>query len=225
MSRVRKAVRAFRARPRTLTLFVVAAALTLTLPGDWSLSTRLLTAWAAGSLVYLVLVGWMAYHSDVADMRRRAVVEDESAIAILVLTAAAAVASLAAIGFEFANLGGVPAAMRGLHLALVGLTLLLSWLLMHATFALHYAHEYYDGDDEPGLTFPEVQRNPTFEPDYWDFLYFSVNLGAAAQTSDVLIVSRQMRRIVLGHTILSFLFNTTVLALGINIAASIVAGS
>jgi len=158
-------------------------------------------------------------------MRRRAAIEDESAIAILILTAAAAVASLAAIGFEFANLSGVPAATRGLHLALVGVTLLCSWLLMHVTFALHYAHEFYDEDDcENGLIFPEAQRHGSFEPDYWDFLYFSVNLGAAAQTSDVMIVSRQMRRIVLGHSILSFLFNTTVLALGINMAASIVAG-
>jgi len=218
-------LRAFRARPRTVTLFVVAAVLALIQPGDWSLSTRLLTAWAAASIVYLVLVAWMAFSSDVADMRRRAAIEDESAIAILILTAAAAIASLAAIGFEFANLSGVPAATRGLHLALVGVTLLCSWLLMHVTFALHYAHEFYDEDDrENGLVFPEAQRHGSFEPDYWDFLYFSVNLGAAAQTSDVMVVSRQMRRIVLAHSILSFLFNTTVLALGINMAASIVAG-
>ncbi|MFC7398965.1 DUF1345 domain-containing protein [Chelatococcus sp. GCM10030263] len=219
-------LRAFRARPRTVALFVIVAVLALTLPGDWSLSTRLLTAWAVGALVYLILVAWMAYRSDVLDMRRRAAVEDESAIAILVLTTVAAMASLAAIGFEFANLSGVPATARGLHLALAGVTLLCSWLLMHVTFALHYAHEYYDDDGERGLNFPEAHGDgdTIFEPDYWDFLYFSVNLGAAAQTSDVMIVSRQIRRIVLGHTILSFLFNTTVLALGVNMAASIVAG-
>jgi uncharacterized membrane protein len=217
-------LRAFRARPRTVALFVIVAVLALTLPGDWTPSTRLLTAWAVGALVYLILVAWMAYRSDVVDMRRRAAMEDESAVAILVLTTVAAMASLAAIGFEFANLSGIPATTRGLHLALVGVTLLCSWLLMHVTFALHYAHEYYDEDGERGLNFPEAHGDTTFEPDYWDFLYFSVNLGAAAQTSDVMIVSRQIRRIVLGHTVLSFLFNTTVLALGVNMAASIVAG-
>ncbi len=59
------------------------------------------------------------------------------------------------------------------------------------------------------------------EPDYWDFLYFAANLGAAAQTSDVMITSPSMRRLVLGHTILSFLFNTTILALAVNVGAGL----
>jgi uncharacterized membrane protein len=88
-------------------------------------------------------------------------------------------------------------------------------------FGLHYAHDYYAGeDDRRGLKFPGDTA-----PDYWDFLYFSFNLGAAAQTSDVQIEAPRMRRFVLAHTIVSFLFNTGVLALAINVGASLVGGS
>src|SRR3954471_2114409 len=89
------------------------------------------------------------------------------------------------------------------------------------TFALHYAHDYYGGPgaDRGGLAFPK--DSPERDADYWDFLYFAVTIGAASQTSDVTVVSHRTRRYVLAHTILSFLFNTTVLALAINVGASL----
>jgi uncharacterized membrane protein len=87
-------------------------------------------------------------------------------------------------------------------------------------FALHYAHEYYrpdaGSDAERGLIFPE-----TDVPDYWDFLYFSTSIGASSQTSDTAIRSRDMRRLVTLHAVISFFFNTAVLALTVNIAASL----
>ena len=100
------------------------------------------------------------------------------------------------------------------------MTILCSWLFVHTSFALHYAHEFYgEGRDDliGGLRFPE----PNYDPDYWDFLYFAANLGAAAQTSDVMVTGQRMRRLVLAHTILSFLFNTTILALAVNVGASL----
>jgi uncharacterized membrane protein len=84
---------------------------------------------------------------------------------------------------------------------------------------LHYAHEYYgEGADQlkGGLSFP----TEGYEPDYWDFLYFSANVGAAGQTSDVAITSHGIRRVVLAQTILSFVFNTMILALAVNVGAS-----
>jgi uncharacterized membrane protein len=94
---------------------------------------------------------------------------------------------------------------------------LLSWLFVHLSFTLHYAHEYYgDGESRNGLSFPGPKR----DVDYWDFAYFAVNIGAAGQTSDIQITTPQLRRIVLAHTALSFFFNTTVIALGVNVAAS-----
>jgi uncharacterized membrane protein len=101
----------------------------------------------------------------------------------------------------------------------VALTIFSSWSFVHTSFAPHYAHEYYgEGANQRrgGLNFPGEEG----EPDYWDFLYFAANLGATGQTSDVTITSRGIRRVALAHTILAFLFNTTILALAVNIGAS-----
>jgi uncharacterized membrane protein len=107
-----------------------------------------------------------------------------------------------------------------LHLGLSIATIVSSWLLVHTIFAQHYAHSYYREDrtlDEckaDGLDFPGE-----IEPDYWDFLYFSFVIGMTSQVSDVNVTSRQIRRLSLIHGILSFFFNTTILAMAINIVA------
>ncbi|WP_375461711.1 DUF1345 domain-containing protein [uncultured Enterovirga sp.] len=178
------------------------------------MASRLLVGWDAGIGLFLVL-GWaMMARSGQADIQRRADREDAGAAAVLVLTMVGAVASLVAIAVELRGIKGSPEAGR---LALAGATILLSWLFVHTMYALHYAHDYYAGeDDRGGLKFPGDAK-----PDYWDFMYFAFNLGAAAQTSDVMIEAKRMRRFVLAHTILSFLFNTTILALAINVGASL----
>ena len=101
---------------------------------------------------------------------------------------------------------------------LAGLTVVLSWLLAHTIFALHYAHGYFNDlaeDRAPGLAFPAEHD----DPDYWDFLYFSFVVGMTAQVSDVQVLTQVWRRLVLAHGLLSFLFNTVVLALSINLLA------
>jgi uncharacterized membrane protein len=104
-----------------------------------------------------------------------------------------------------------------LRIAIAVGTILCSWFFLHTIFALHYAHVDYDSESRSwSLKFPGDDP-----PDYWDFVYFSFNLGAAAQTSDVMIMSSTARRVVLAHTILSFLFNTTVLALAVNVGAGL----
>ncbi|MDJ1158644.1 DUF1345 domain-containing protein [Chelatococcus sp. SYSU_G07232] len=212
-----------KARPRTLVALGVTVGLALALPASWTMASRLLVAWDAGAAVYLGLVAVLAVRSDIHAMRRRAAREDDGAAVVLLLTCLAAGASLGAIVLELSGLAAADAGGRAFRLALAVVTVLCSWFLLHTTFALHYAHEYYgEGADgqRGGLAFPRGQH----EADYWDFLDFSFNLGAAAQTSDVVITSRAIRRVVLGHTILSFLFNTTMLALGINVAASLMSG-
>lgn len=214
------AVRAFRARPRLLVSTLVAIAAAALLPARFALSSRLLLAWDVGASLYLILAFVMMARSAVADMRRRAGTQDEGAIFILLVTSLAAVASLAAIAIELHGSGGAGAEGKPFRIALAGVTILCSWLFVHTSFALHYAHEFYgEGRDERigGLRFPE----PKYDPDYWDFLYFAANLGAAAQTSDVMVTGQSMRRLVLAHTILSFLFNTTILALAVNVGASL----
>lgn len=110
-----------------------------------------------------------------------------------------------------------------LHVTLSGLTIVGSWLLVHTIFASHYARLYYqegktlaeckdDGLDFPGDT----------EPDYWDFLYFSFVIGMTSQVSDVAVRSRTLRRLSLLHGILSFFFNTSLLAMTINLVAGLI---
>lgn len=201
-------------RPRLLIGIVAGLLVGLLLP-DTRLSARLLVAWDVATGLYLVLVAAMMARSDYDGIQRRADAEDPGAVLVLLLAVVASVTSLAAIGVELSGLDDAPAAEKPGRLLLVGATILLSWLFVHTTFALHYAHDFYHGvDDRRGLRFPGDEN-----PDYWDFLYFSFNLGAAAQTSDVAVEAKRMRRLVLAQTILSFLFNTTILAFAINVGA------
>ena len=216
-------INSLRARPRIIIFLAIVIGLTIVLPRDLPTSSRLLLAWDCGALVYLALVVRMAIIADISDMRRRAAVEDDGAMAILMFTIVASVMSLVAIVVEFSNVNNLAPTMRNLHIALATVTILFSWLIVHVSFALHYAHEYYAREKlHPGIRFPSSAKNGDFQPDYWDFMYFAANLGAAAQTSDVVIESRRIRRIVLCHTVLSFLFNTAILAMGVNIAAGVI---
>jgi len=206
-----------RLRPRLLGSALLGVLVYAAMPAEWQVNTRLLAAWDTGVLCYLALAGSMAARSSTAEMQERAASEDEGALAVLVLTLAAAVASLAAIAVELQGIHGALADEQALRLSVAIVTILCSWFFVHTIYAIHYAHEFYgDAGERQGLKFPHEGR-----PDYWDFLYFAFNLGAAAQTSDVVIVSKRMRRLALAHTILAFLFNTTVLALAVNVGAGL----
>jgi uncharacterized membrane protein len=206
-----------RLRPRLFGAALVAVLVFVLLPSPWPANSRLLLAWDIGIVCYLALAFVMAVRSSTAKMQERAAQEDESAVVVLVLTLAASVASLAAIAVELTGIQEDQGAQQAFRLSIAAITILCSWFFVHTIYAIHYAHEYYgDGGERRGLAFPHEGH-----PDYWDFLYFSFNLGAAAQTSDVVIVSRRMRRLALAHTILSFLFNTTILALAVNVGAGL----
>ncbi len=206
-----------RLRPRLLGSAGIALLVFALLPASWLLNSRLLVAWDIGIVCYLILAWTMALRSSTVQMQQRAAEEDESAIVVLALTLAASIASLAAIAVELTDIHNSPANQQASRLAIAGITILCSWFFVHTIYAIHYAHEYYGDDGERrGLAFPHGDK-----PDYWDFLYFSFNLGAAAQTSDVVIVSKRMRRLALAHTVLAFLFNTTILALAVNVGAGL----
>jgi uncharacterized membrane protein len=212
--------RALALRPRLLGTLCAVALLALLLPGDWRWTTRLMIAWDAGVVLYLAMLATTIFNETVAQIRARAERQDEGAVAILVIACLAATASIAAIGFQLAGIGSVPPGQRGLHLALGGLTILCSWTLLHAFFTLHYAGIYYaKRAPAPCLDFPG-QR----DPDYVDFLYFAYTIGCTSQTSDVGVATRRARGLVLIHSILAFVFNTSILALAINVGASLVSG-
>jgi uncharacterized membrane protein len=192
--------------------FGIAVALALVaLP--WRMPTRLIVGWDLGVVLYLVLSYRAAAHTSIATIRQRAAINDDGAIALLVLATAAALASLAAV---LAELGHAP----GWYQVALGVgTILLSWAFMHWIFALHYAHEFYGtGRDKQtgGLVFPGDQ-----EPDYRDFLYYSLVVAMTAQVSDVQITSKAIRRLTTVHGVVSFFFNVAVLALTVNIVSSL----
>ena len=186
----------------------------LALVAPWRLATRLLVAWDIGVALYLVLVYEMMATSSIDRIRRRAAHEDEGQFAILVLTVAAALASLAAIVAELG--GSARGDQHSVHVALAAVTIVLSWAFIHTIFALHYAHECYDLAAGGGLAFPGGEA----EPDYWDFVYFSFVIGMTSQVSDVGITSKVIRRTVAAHGVVSFFFNAALLALTVNLAAN-----
>jgi len=191
----------------------VGAAIALALLGlPWRMVTRLLVGWDAAVALYLVLTYRVMANASVARIRERAAIVDEGATALLILTPAAALASLVAVVIE---LGHAPSLTQ---ITLAISTIVLSWAFMHSIFALHYAHEFYGegrADSIGGLIFPGKD-----DPDYWDFLYYSLVVAMTAQVSDVQITSKTIRRLTTLHGAISFFFNATVLALTVNIVSS-----
>ena len=208
-----KPVRVVYARPRTFISIAIGMAAFFVLPGSLRLVTRLLISWDIFVTLYLVLTYVMMFRCGLAHIRRNAVLQDDGRFLILLLTALGAFASIAAIVFELG------AAQRGgPQLALATLTIVLSWATVHTTFGLHYAHDYYRGAKPGGLQFPSGDQHD--HADYWDFVYFSFVIGMTAQVSDVGITDKTIRRTATAHGIISFFFNTALLALMVNIAAS-----
>lgn len=139
-------------------------------------------------------------------------------MSIILLAIAASFAAIAGLIGE-AKLLTTGNSEKALLAGLAVLTIMTSWGVTQVAFALHYAHDYYrpdEGDEAGGLIFPGCE-----DPDYWDFLYFATSIGATSQTSDTAIKSRALRRLVTLHAIVAFFFNTAVLALTVNIAASL----
>lgn len=219
MNLAARILRQIRARPRLTTSTLVGAGVLFLSSGIASGPTRALLAWDVGGGLYLALAWAMMLRADTERMRRRAMRQDDGAAAVLVLTVFAALASLAAILLELIGLKGYPPSRQTLHLALAAGTILCSWCIVHTSFALHYAHEYYvrlSRSEQRCLAFPGNSQ-----PDYADFLYFSFVIGTTSQTADVTIASGTMRRLALVHGVIAFFFNTTLLALSVNIAAGL----
>lgn len=210
-------LRIVRARPRLMASIALGIAVMAMcwLDGQLAVSRRFLIAWDAGVALYLVLVFVLMARSSVDEIRLHAASQDEGRLGVLVLTVLAAMASLGAIVAELVTKEGTNP--TGMQLTLATITIVLSWVFIHTIFALHYAHDYYGehGAKKSGLNFPADD-----EPDYWDFVYFSFVIGMTCQVSDVQVESRLIRRTVAAHGVVSFLFNTALLALMINIAAS-----
>ena len=206
------------ARPRLIGSLLTGAVVGTAAPLPLPPITRIILGWDLAVWLYLALIGWMMLRASADKIRASAEEEDESAVLALTIVCIAAVASIAAIVLGLATAKNVATAPRVLHFAFTGLTVVGGWCLIPTIFTLHYARLYYQAEPgAPAMLFPDK----ALQPDYWDFLYFSFTIAVASQTSDVALASPSMRRTALAQSVLSFLFNASILALAINIAASL----
>lgn len=213
-----------RVRPRLLLALGVGLAAAWLWPAHWSAMTRGLVSWNLGVWLYLALVFRMMQVADQQHVQTNARAQADGIGTVLLLAVLGALASLGAITLELTQLQrGLMTEQTWPYLLLALVTVAGSWLLLPVEFALAYASLYHTGADRPhGLEFPGEFPKGEQHPGYIDFMYFSVTLAATSQTSDVAVSARPMRRLVLLHAMLSFLFNTGVLALAINILAGLI---
>ena len=215
-----KAIRIVLARPKlfgsALVGIVVMAAVSIAdvwPPVDQPLRwvPHALLGWDIAIGLYLALTYWMFAHSDIDYIRRQSELQDEGSLIIAIVTILAALASVAGIVYWLSE------TRQPIDLALVLLTILLSWVFIHTIFTLHYAHEFYAEHRGAGggLHFPGGQ--PNYQPNYWDFVYFAFGIGMAAQVADVSVTVKPIRRVVTAHSIVSFVFNVTLIALTVGI--------
>jgi len=208
-------------RPRLIIGLVCGFASWPVLPPSLATATKTLLVWNTGVIVYLVLSAILFVRQRPERMRIDAECQEEGEWTIFWITLAAVIVSFVAILGVFANTRDQHGSSRDLHVALVAVTLFVSWLMTHTSFAYRYAHEYYElqpgsAQVEGGLSFPGEE-----EPDYLDFLYFALVIGMTFQVSDVQITSRKFRRLATLQGLMGFLFNTIILALTVNIAAGL----
>ncbi|MBC7608638.1 MAG: DUF1345 domain-containing protein [Polaromonas sp.] len=198
-----------------LTVGLVTAALPL--PMGWQF--RGLLGWTVGVAVYLLLAWWLCVGFDSKRTRERAQAQDEPSLVLLLVLLLATGACVAAITVLMQQSRDFSGLQRALHIGLSVFALAASWLFIQTIFTFHYAHRYYHEEklneaDGPGLEFPGG-----LDPDYFDFLYYANVVGMTSQVSDVQVTSREMRRLTLVHSVLSFGFNMLIVALSINVVA------
>jgi uncharacterized membrane protein len=211
------------AKPRLIISVAGSLIIYVFTPGWLQLATRIIIAWNGGVICFLALVWMMMNRATPEKMRLCAQSQDESRWIILFAVVTAACTSLLAIIFMLNGSKNTLDRVLILHITLALFTIVASWLLIHTMFALHYAHLYYLNSDRLDLNQIAPLEFPTEKlPDYGDFLYFSFGIGMTSQVADVQITSRLLRRLALVHQMLTFFFNTLILALGVNILAGLI---
>lgn len=209
------------ARPRLFICFAIGLLTTFWIPETLAQRTitKAIIGWNVGACAYLLLAARLMFWSTHERMRTRALQHDEGRILVLVFVVTAALMCIGAIVAQLAVVKDLHGTLRYAHISLAGLTIVTSWAFTQVMFALHYAHDYYVTEvhgEHGGLEFPGGHP-----PDYGDFLYFASVIGTSGQTADVSFTSRKMRRTGMVHCILAFFFNTTLVALTINIASGL----
>ena len=206
-----------------LSIMVGMAAFNIT-PDSMHIDIKILAAWIAGVLCFLMLFVLMANSATPKKTYYLAQGKEAQHSVTFFLVMITACTSIFAIGLMESNNQNLPSYMLALKVSLSLIAVLCSWFLTHTVFALHYATSYYRQDPTSeeaeyakGLDFPGEE-----EPDFWDFMYFSFTIGMTAQTSDVSITSLPKRKLVLGHAVVSFLFYMVIVASSVNVVSGLI---
>jgi len=184
--------------------------------GIWQLgwAQGLLAGFDVAALIFLVLHTPL-FAENAPALRKAAVHNDANRMTLLVVSFLLSVVILSAVVAEL----GQASQLTVVDKALVAASLVIVWVFGNAVYTLHYAHLFYSADDGgkdcAGLEFPGTK-----EPLMADFAYFAFTLGVAVQTSDVVIKSAHIRKVVTAHCVAGFFFNLGVLALTINVLAA-----
>ena len=197
------------APPRFIAFALILVGAGVVLVPPLGLTRGMLAGFHLAAFLFLISLVPLLRQGQAARMRARAARNDANRAVLLVFCGVVLFVILVAVGGELRGRSST------VTIALVVTTLILAWLFSNIVYALHYAHLFYSAGekgDAGGLQFPD-----TAEPDYWDFLYFSVTLGMTFQTSDVAIAARRMRRVVTGQCLAAFLFNLGVIAFTVNV--------
>jgi uncharacterized membrane protein len=223
LSSLRQITRTLKPKPRLLISLSTAALVFLFMPkADWQMC--LLVTWNSGTFCFLALVWLMMIQASSETTLIRAQYQEANHTAIFLLSVLVACTSLFVIGAILTQHKDTFNSQVGLSVAAI----FSAWLLLHTLFTLHYARFFYRPDPENpvhpwagGLQFT-VQNDSLYLPKYLDFVYFTFTLGMTSQTSDTLVVCPRMRRLVLGHTLISFFFYSVILALTVSVVSGLI---
>ena len=172
---------------------------------------RAVAGWIAAAVIMLGTSWHILLHSDARTTELRAGDEDPGRVATFVIAVVSSLFSVLAATMVLRLTRDESSGGFWVGLALVSVAL--SWFVTHTEYAFRYAHLYYARGGGGGLTFPD-----TAKPCDMDFAYYSLTIGMCFQVSDVMVTAANLRRLTLGHSLVSFLFNTTILALSLNVA-------
>ena len=189
-------------------------------------SIQFILVWSSFCFSVLLMLWAIILTTTASEVRVIAGIQDSSRTAISIFVLFASVVSLFAVIFLMRTLPNPKEAGYPFHVGFAITSVILSWVMIHTIFAIRYAHLYYNllyeermsqKEHKGGLIFPTDDP-----PDYFDFAYFSFVIGMTWQVSDIQISSKRIRRMVLIHALLSFLYNTVILALSINIISGLI---
>ena len=205
---------------RLLIALVAAAAVFAFTERGVTVAADLVLSWTVFAAVSLLLAWVVILTGDPATVRRSAGLQDASRTLILSVVVLASCGSLWGV---WALLGATRTLSGGAYafsMVLAPVSVAISWCLVHTVFTLRYAHVYYGAGEIHGTHHGGLEFPGDHAPDYMDFAYYAFVVGMTAQVSDVQVTSRRLRRLTLIHGVISFAFNTVILALTINVLAT-----